>query len=94
MVNGIVDSNWRHILESIKSDLEIHLASIIKSIVEPITDEVPIKEFIYEQSVLEEISIASVPENSDSSRSNSNNSNSRVLQNLAFSLLIWSVLLK
>lgn len=80
----MLDSNWRHLLDSIDADLEIHIGNIIKSILGPIFDEVAITEFTYESSDLDENPVELVPQNSNSSS---------VAQKLAFSLLTWSLAL-
>lgn len=84
VANGMLDSNWRHLLDSINADLEIHIGNIVKSILGPIFDEVAITEFTYESSDLDENPVESVPQNSNSSS---------VAQKLAFSLLTGSLAL-
>lgn len=85
VANGMLDSNWRHLLDSISADLEIHIGDIIKSILGPIFDEVAITEFIYESSDLDKNPVELVLQNSSSS--------SGVAQKLALSLLTWSLAL-
>lgn len=87
IANGIFDSNWEKLLETINSDLEIHIAEVIKSILAPIFDEVAINEFTYRKSILETKLIDWVSQNPRSS------SSSKVVEKLTFSLFALSLLL-
>lgn len=86
IANGVLDSNWKHLLDSISSDLESHIGNIIKAILGPIFDEIPITEFTHEHTDSEEDSAALELQNLSISRSSS------VVEKLTFSLLTWSLL--
>lgn len=86
VVDGILDSHWRHLVDSISPDLEIHIGNIMKEIINPVVDVIPIKEFTYESSDLE---VNPVGLTSGNSSSNS----SGMVQKLASSILIWSLVL-
>lgn len=86
IANGLFDSNWRKLLETINPDLELHIGDVIKLILVPIFDEVAINELIYKKSILRTILIDWISDKS-SSRSGS------VVQKLAFGLFACSLLI-
>lgn len=90
IANGIFDANWEKLLETINSDLEIHIGNIVQLILTPIFDEVAIDEFTYKKSGLETTLFEWISHNPSSSSSSSSSS---VVQKLAFGLFAWSLLL-
>lgn len=85
VANGILDSNWKHLLDSISSDLETHIANIIKAILEPIFDKITVTEFIFEQTEPEANPVESVLQNQSRSSSVS------LVQIFTVSLFAWSL---
>lgn len=104
--NEILESNWRELFTSIKSDLKIHISNIVKSVLDPIFDEIAITEITYEQTELEMNRLIESAQRISSNRSTnstqssnsrssriSSSSSSSVVQKLPFILLVCSLLL-
>lgn len=86
ILEEIIDSNWKILVESINPDLEIYMGDIIKSAFTPIFDKIALEEFYDGQSDLEAFSIVFDPKDSSSSSSS-------VVQKLISCAVIWSTLL-
>lgn len=83
IINEILDSNWKILMESMIPDMEVYMGDIIKSFFIPIFDKIALEDFSDGQSFLE-----TYPVELDSD-SPSSISSSTVVQKSISNALVW-----